>query len=80
MNKIYYPAIFHPEKTGYSVSVPDIDGCFSEGDTLEEAIEMITGAITLCLEDYDGTIPKASLPSDIPHEDGDFVRLMPYTR
>ena len=24
MNAIFYPAIFHPEETGYSVEIPDI--------------------------------------------------------
>ncbi len=78
MNKIYYPAIFHPEENGYSVSVPDIDGCFSEGDTLEEAMDMTADAIGLCLEDCEGNFPKASLPGDIQHEAGDFVTLVPF--
>ena len=25
MNAIFYPAIFHPEETGYSVEIPDIE-------------------------------------------------------
>ena len=50
MNKVFYPAVFHPEEVGFSVSVPDIDGCFSEGDTMEEAMEMTFDAIGLCLE------------------------------
>ena len=28
MNAIFYPAIFHPEEVGYSVIIPDIEGCF----------------------------------------------------
>ena len=47
MTKLFYPAVFHPEDTGYSVSVPDLDGCFMEGDTLEEAYEMAFDAIGL---------------------------------
>ena len=27
MNAVFYPAVFHPEATGYSVTVPDIEGC-----------------------------------------------------
>ena len=35
MRNVYYPAIFHPEDVGgYSVSVPDIEGCFTQGDTI----------------------------------------------
>lgn len=78
MNKIYYPAVFHPEDVGYSVSVPDIDGCFSEGDTLEETIEMVTDAIGLCLEGYQGEFPKASNPTSIKTDTGDFVSLVPF--
>lgn len=78
MNKIFYPAIFHPEEAGYSVSVPDIEGCFSEGDTLEEAIEMATDAIGLCLEECAGDYPEPSNPVSIQPDKGDFVSLIPF--
>ena len=91
MNKLYYPAIFHPEETGYSVSVPDLDGCFSEGDTLEEAMDMTCDAIGLCLEEYAGAYPTPSNPADIQAwpracgsspaasaQTGDFVSLVPF--
>ena len=78
MNKLYYPAIFHPEETGYSVSVPDLDGCFSEGDTLEEAMDMTCDAIGLCLEEYAGAYPTPSNPADIQAETGDFISLVPF--
>lgn len=78
MNKIYYPAIFHPEEVGYSVIVPDIDGCFSEGDTLEEAIDMTIDAIGLCLEECNGDYPKASNPAAIKPNTGDFISLVPF--
>ena len=49
-----YNAIFTPEESGgYSVSVPDLPGCFSQGDTFEEAKKNITEAIELYLEDAD---------------------------
>ena len=35
MNAIFYPAIFHPEETGYSVEIPDIEVCFKQVDTME---------------------------------------------
>ncbi|MDR3363971.1 MAG: type II toxin-antitoxin system HicB family antitoxin [Clostridiales Family XIII bacterium] len=39
--KLVYPAIFYPcEEGGFTVAVPDLPGCVSEGDTLEEAIGM----------------------------------------
>lgn len=78
MNKIYYPAVFHPEEIGYSVSVPDVEGCFSEGDTLEEAFEMITDAIGLCLEECNGDFPHSSKPNEIKTEGEDFVSLIAF--
>ncbi len=33
------------EEGGYTVSVPDLPGCISEGDTFEEALEMIEDAM-----------------------------------
>ena len=42
--KLVYPAIFYPceEKTRYTVVVPDLPGCVSEGDNLADAILMAT--------------------------------------
>jgi len=34
------------EEGGYVVSVPDLPGCVSEGDTFEEALEMIKDAMS----------------------------------
>lgn len=44
--KMIYPAVLTPckEKEGYTIVVPDLKGCVSEGDTLEEAIAMGTDA------------------------------------
>ena len=51
MNAIFYPAIFHPEEVGYSVIIPDIEGCFTQGETMDEAVTMAQDAIGLMLED-----------------------------
>ena len=49
-----YLAMFQEEKEGgYSVWVPDLPGCASQGETLEEALKMIKEAIELYLEDAD---------------------------
>lgn len=39
MRKYIYPAIFHPEEEGILFSCLYC-GCFSQGDSLEEAYEM----------------------------------------
>lgn len=47
-----YDVIFEEAKEGgYTVSVPSLPGCISEGDTFEEAKVNIADAIKLYLED-----------------------------
>ncbi|KKU16125.1 MAG: hypothetical protein UX25_C0043G0009 [Candidatus Woesebacteria bacterium GW2011_GWC2_45_9] len=49
-----YNAIFTPEEGGgYSVSVPDLPGCHTQGDNFEKAKANIAEAIELYLEDAD---------------------------
>ena len=49
---IEYQAVFQEEtEGGFSVWVPDLPGCASQGETLEEALENIKEAIGLYLED-----------------------------
>jgi len=44
-------AVFEQEEDGgFSVSVPALPGCFSQGDSFEEAVQNITEAIELYLE------------------------------
>lgn len=47
-----YNAIFQKEQEGgYSVWVPSLPGCASQGDTFEKAFDNIKEAISLYLED-----------------------------
>lgn len=47
-----YNAIFQKEKEGgFSVWVPSLPGCASQGETFEEALENIKEAILLYIED-----------------------------
>lgn len=49
-----YDVIFEEaEEGGYTVFVPSLPGCISEGDTFEEAKINITDAIKLYLEDLE---------------------------
>jgi predicted RNase H-like HicB family nuclease len=47
-----YPVVVHAdtEDGGFWVECPDIPGCASQGDTLEEALTMIEDAIEGCLQ------------------------------
>ncbi len=55
MKERSYSIILHPapadEGGGYTVTVPALPGCVTEGDTLEEAISMAKDAISLYIED-----------------------------
>jgi len=51
--KVYqYTAIFEPdiEVGGYTVTIPSLPGCISEGDTFEQALKNIKEAASLYLE------------------------------
>ena len=49
-----YNAIFQQEpEGGFSVWIPSLPGCASQGETFEEAMENIKEAIALYLEDED---------------------------
>ena len=80
--KLTYPACFYPceeKKGGYTVEVPDLPGCVSEGETLVDAIIMATDAASGWVLDEleDGKqIPAASHPSDIVPEEGGFVSML----
>jgi predicted RNase H-like HicB family nuclease len=57
-----YTTIFQEEKEGgFSVWVPDLPGCASQGETLEEAIKNIKETIELYLEESDIKIIEADL-------------------
>ena len=48
----HYTIILHPdpEEGGYTVTVPALPGCITQGETLEEAIAMAKDAIRLHIE------------------------------
>ena len=47
-----FPIVLQKEKEGgYSVTNLALEGCYSQGETIDEALENIQEAIQLCLED-----------------------------
>jgi antitoxin HicB len=51
MTQRTYRILLTPEEEGgFSVSVPTLPGCFTQGETIEEAIEMAKEAISLYIE------------------------------
>ena len=79
--KLIYPAIFYPfeDDEGYTVEVPDLPGCVTEGSDLAEAILMgVDAASGWVLDELeDGkTVPKASDPRTITPDEGGIVNLL----
>ncbi len=67
-----YPAIFH-EEDGYWVEFPDLSGCVTEGNTIEEAMSMAQEALGLWLVsqmEMGNGLPAPSAITDIHADDG----------
>ena len=63
--KYAYPAIFTPEENGaFSVVFPDLEGCYTCGDNLEDALEMAEDALALTLYGYE--TDKRPIPGPSP--------------
>ncbi len=79
--KLVYPAIFSPweDGDGYTVEVPDLPGCVTEGATLADAILMgqdaASGWVLGELEEG-RPVPQASALSSVHPDNGSFVSLL----
>ena len=65
MSKYYYPAIFTEEKDGYSVTFPDLEGCFTCGDDLQDSLIMATDVLSCYLCDCEIEARILPKPSDL---------------
>jgi predicted RNase H-like HicB family nuclease len=51
MEKYTLPAVIEKDEYGYFAMCPALQGCYSQGNTYEEALENIKDAIRLHIED-----------------------------
>ncbi len=68
-----YPAIFHLEDGSYWVEFPDVAGCYSDGDSLEDALINAQEALALHLSsllDQQQALPQPSDLASIITENG----------
>ena len=67
--KYIYTAVFTPEESGLiGVDFPDLQGCYTSGDDMADAVYMAQDVLCLTLFDLEQDekpIPKASRPQDI---------------
>ncbi len=66
MKQYSYTIVLHnePDEGGYSVTVPALPGCYTQGETVEECIERAKEAIALHIE---GLIEDGE---PVPEDDG----------
>lgn len=79
MAKYIYPAIFKKEGEVYTVRFPDLESCYTQGDSLQDAYEMAQDVLCLTLyglEEEKASIPPASELSALKTELGEFTSLV----
>ena len=78
--KYAYAAVFTPEENGlYSVHFPDLQGCYTSGDNMSDAVYMAQDVLNLTLYDLEEEkkpIPKASKPQDIKTSGEQFTSVI----
>jgi antitoxin HicB len=75
-----YPVTLYPApEGGYAVKIEDLPGCISQGETVEEAMEMIEEARQLWLESAYEDGLEIALPSDTTKFSGKFNVRVPAT-
>lgn len=82
MGKLFYPAVFHEaEEGGFWITFPDFPECFSQGETMEEAYEMASDALGLCISDMEKEkklLPVPTKPTEIATENGGAVIIIEF--
>jgi predicted RNase H-like HicB family nuclease len=78
--KKFYPAIFHvAEEGGFWVEFPDLDGCFTQGETVEESCGMAFEALNeylIALQASNAPIPEPSKLESVKAGKDEFVNLI----
>jgi len=69
MSDYRYTILLHPdeEQGGYTVTVPALPGCITEGDTIEESIAMAKEAIQLYIESLSLIADGEPVPEEHEH-------------
>lgn len=81
MIKLTYLAVLEPGENGsYSVYFPDLPGCFSYGNNLEDAQYMATEAVNLHIYGMECDHERIPIPSNnLSKKDTDGNIIMPIT-
>jgi predicted RNase H-like HicB family nuclease len=60
-----FPVVIERDSDGYFAMCPDLQGCYSQGNTYEEALENITSAVKLHVEDRKAENEEVTQPSTV---------------
>lgn len=75
--KFIYPAIIKKTENGYKATMPDLEDCFAEGDSLDEVLDNANAAVANWIEvelESECYLPPVSDEEDLILEEGEFVR------
>lgn len=67
MKRFIYEVMIGKDESGYYAYVPDLNGCFGGGDTLEDVIESITNGLETHIESlvaYGMDVPPATFGNE----------------
>ncbi|MFA6809169.1 MAG: type II toxin-antitoxin system HicB family antitoxin [Eubacteriales bacterium] len=79
MDRYIYPAIFEHDDSGYSITFPDLPGCITCGENIEQAYLMAKDALELHLygmEQDSDEMPKSAEPEKIKIGNDSFITLI----
>lgn len=78
--QLFYPAVFEENEDGrFTVVFPDLEGCLTQGDNMDESYKMATevlGMTITYLEENKRPIPAPSKPKGIKLEDSQIVSVL----
>lgn len=79
MSKYVFPAVFRKEEKGYYIYFPDLEACFTQGNDLQDGLDMAKDVLCMTLYDMEESgeaMPKPSDPAELKTGAGEFVTLV----
>lgn len=81
MSHLSYPFLINPlsdeDGGGYLIEFPDLPGCISDGESIEEAIENGKDAVECWIEDARLSKEPIPLPGSLERFSGKFMQRVP---
>jgi len=65
MKQYNFSIVIEHDKDGFFIRCPELQGCYTQGNTYEEAIDNIKDVIKLCVEDMRENDEEIVLPDSI---------------